>query len=400
MEYRLEFFYEYGLFLAKALTVVIALIITLVAMISIAMKQSGNTTEKGQLEFVSLSDSYAELKQYGKRSLLSDSELKAFDKQEKVRVKAEKKAAKKASKKGEVGQDKSPESSCNSVSSAESSSAKKSEACSEIAENQLQEVNANVGTNSHSSHNVFVIDFTGSMQADEVEALRREVTAILSVATTEDEVVVRLESGGGVVHGYGLAAAQLQRIKDAKIKLTVTIDKVAASGGYMMACVADDVICANFAIIGSIGVVAQVPNIHKLLKKNDVDIEMHTAGEYKRTLTMLGENTDEGRAKFKAELEAVHVMFKDFVVQNRPDLNINEVATGEYWYGLEALKKGLVDKLSTSDDVLLELNQTHKVYRVKYVEKKNLAEKLGFAAEGAVLRIFNKIMSSSIKPNY
>ena len=372
MEYRLEFFYEYGLFLAKALTIVIALVLTLIVMISLAMKQSGNTTEKGQLEFVSLSDSYDDLKQYAKRSLLSDAELKAFDKQEKANAKAEKKAAKKAVKKGGT----------------------------EVTKAKPEPVENATSTAEISPHNVFVIDFTGSMQADEVEALRREVTAVLSVATPDDEVVIRLESGGGVVHGYGLAAAQLQRIKDADVKLTVTIDKVAASGGYMMACVADHVICANFAIIGSIGVVAQVPNIHKLLKKNDVDIEMHTAGEYKRTLTMLGENTDEGRAKFKAELEAVHVMFKDFVSTNRPELNINEVATGEYWYGIEALNKGLVDTLSTSDDVLLGLNQTHKVYRVKYVEKKNLAEKLGFAAESTLLRIFNKIMSGSLKPNF
>jgi len=372
MEHRLEFFYEYGLFLAKALTVVIALVLSFGAMISLAMKQSGNKAEKGHLEFVSLSDSYDDLTQYAKRSLLSDAELKAFEKEEKANAKAEKKAAKQALKKGSLGVAK---------------------AKAKLAEGEPSAGDTN-------AHNVFVIDFTGSMQADEVEALRREVTAVLSVATPEDEVVIRLESGGGVVHGYGLAAAQLQRIKDANVKLTVTIDKVAASGGYMMACVADRVICANFAIIGSIGVVAQIPNIHKLLKKNDVDIEMHTAGEYKRTLTMLGENTDEGRAKFKAELEAVHVMFKDFVSKNRPELMIDKIATGEYWYGLEALNKGLVDNLSTSDDVLLELNKTNKVYGVKYVEKKNLAEKLGFAAEGALLRIFNKVLSGSIKPNY
>lgn len=348
----MEFLFEYGLFLAKAVTLVIAIAVTLGLILSLIMKHSGKGEGKGELKIVSISDNLKDMQTFAQQSLLSNEERKAFVKAEKKKAKAEKKTKK-----------------------------------------------TNDNDQDTKAHKVFVIDFNGSMQAEEVEALRREVTAILSVAIKDDEVVVRLESGGGVVHGYGLAAAQLQRIKDAEVSLTVTIDKVAASGGYMMACVADKIISANFAIIGSIGVVAQIPNIHKLLKKNDIDIEMHTAGEYKRTLTLLGKNTDEGREKFKAELEAVHVMFKDFVANNRPDLDISKVATGEYWYGLDALKLGLVDALSTSDDVLLELNKSHHVYKVSYTEKKNLAEKLGLAAESSVLRIVQKVLQTTPRPS-
>jgi len=208
-----------------------------------------------------------------------------------------------------------------------------------------------------------------------------------------DEVLVNVESGGGVVHGYGLAASQLQRIKDKNIKLTISIDKVAASGGYMMACVADKIISAPFAIVGSIGVVAQMPNFSKVLKKNDIDFEMHTSGEFKRTLTMFGENTDEGRNKFKNELQEVHDMFKDFVLEHRPDLDIAKVATGEYWLGQKALELKLVDEIQTSDDFLMQANDSHKLYRLKYASKKNLAQKLGLAASEGVESAITKVLT-------
>jgi serine protease SohB len=241
---------------------------------------------------------------------------------------------------------------------------------------------------------MFVINFDGSPMAKEVDALRREITAVLCVAKEGDEVLVNVESGGGVVHGYGLAASQLQRIKDKGLKLTISIDKVAASGGYMMACVADKIISAPFAIVGSIGVIAQIPNFNKVLKKNDIDFEMHTSGEFKRTLTLFGENTDEGRTKFRSELEEVHQMFKDFVLENRKNIDIKKVATGEYWYGKKALELDLVDDIQTSDDFLLKANDDYKLYRLKYATKKTLAQKLGFAAsqgvESAIMRLYGR----------
>jgi serine protease SohB len=220
--------------------------------------------------------------------------------------------------------------------------------------------------------------------AKEVESLRKEITAVLCVAKEGDEVLVNVESGGGVVHGYGLAASQLQRIKDKGLKLTISIDKVAASGGYMMACVADKIISAPFAIVGSIGVIAQLPNFNKVLKKNDIDFEMHTSGEFKRTLTVFGENTEEGREKFRDELQEVHEMFKEFVAQNREQVDIAKVSTGEYWYGQKALALKLVDAIQTSDDFLLKANETHKLYKLKYASKKTLAQKLGIAASEGV----------------
>lgn len=231
---------------------------------------------------------------------------------------------------------------------------------------------------------LFLIDFKGSMDAKEVESLRREVTAIISVASDKDEVLVKLESPGGVVHGYGLAAAQLKRLRDHKLKVTIAVDKVAASGGYMMACVGEEIVAAPFAVIGSIGVLAQIPNFHKVLKKNDIDFEQITAGEYKRTLTVFGENTDNGREKFKEEIESIHDMFKRFVKSQREQLDIDAVATGEVWYGEEALAKGLVDRIATSDDLLLEAVKSKDVIRVRYKPKVKLGEKIAQQATAAV----------------
>ncbi|WP_038341662.1 protease SohB, partial [Acinetobacter baumannii] len=197
---------------------------------------------------------------------------------------------------------------------------------------------------------IFVLDFKGDIQASAVENLREEITLILATAKAgRDRVVVRLESPGGMVHGYGLAAAQLVRLRDAGFHLTICVDKVAASGGYMMACIANEIISAPFAVVGSIGVVAQVPNFNRLLKEHNVDFELYTAGQYKRTVTMFGENTPEGKAKFEEELQQTHVLFKHFVEKYRPQLNVDKVATGEHWYGQDALDLNLVDKLSVHD---------------------------------------------------
>lgn len=196
----------------------------------------------------------------------------------------------------------------------------------------------NKKNNSDEKQQVFVLDFDGDIKATAVKHLREEISTLISTANKGDEVVVRLESGGGLVHGYGLAAAQLARLKDAGLKLTVCVDKVAASGGYMMACVADNIVAAPFAIIGSIGVVSQLPNFHKWLKNHDVDYEMFTAGDYKRTVTVFGENDAEDRAKYQEELEQTHELFKHFVNTYRPTLDVAKVATGEHWYGEDALK--------------------------------------------------------------
>ncbi|MGR9994651.1 protease SohB [Escherichia coli] len=231
---------------------------------------------------------------------------------------------------------------------------------------------------------VWVLDFKGSMDAHEVNSLREEITAVLAAFKPQDQVVLRLESPGGMVHGYGLAASQLQRLRDKNIPLTVTVDKVAASGGYMMACVADKIVSAPFAIVGSIGVVAQMPNFNRFLKSKDIDIELHTAGQYKRTLTLLGENTEEGREKFREELNETHQLFKDFVKRMRPSLDIEQVATGEHWYGQQAVEKGLVDEINTSDEVILSLMEGREVVNVRYMQRKRLIDRFtGSAAESA-----------------
>jgi serine protease SohB len=213
---------------------------------------------------------------------------------------------------------------------------------------------------------VFVLDFHGDLAATNVISLREEVSALVQVATGKDEVVVRLESPGGQVHAYGLAASQLARFKEKGIRVVVCVDKVAASGGYMMACIADELLAAPFAVVGSIGVVASVPNVHRLLERHGVDYEELTAGEFKRTVSVFGKISPEGRQKLKEQIEDTHVLFKDFVRQHRPRLDIDKVSTGEYWYGRRALELGLVDRLSTSDDYLLAQLDGADVYHVNY----------------------------------
>jgi serine protease SohB len=227
----------------------------------------------------------------------------------------------------------------------------------------------------------YVMDFDGDLSASAVDNMRYEITAILSVATAKDEVIVRLESAGGMVHAYGLAASQLARIRDAGIKLTICVDRMAASGGYMMACLANHIVAAPFALVGSIGVVAEVPNIHRLLKKHAIDVEVLTAGEHKRSLTVIGENTRKGKDKFIEDLQITHQLFKDWVVQQRPVVVIDDVADGDVWYGQQALNKQLVDQLGTSDDYLCAcIHDKHAVLLVSYERKKSIGERLGIAA--------------------
>ena len=251
---------------------------------------------------------------------------------------------------------------------------------------------------------VYVLDFKGDTAASAVENLREEITLILATAKAgRDRVVVRLESPGGMVHSYGLAAAQLVRLRDAGFNLTICVDKVAASGGYMMACIANEIVSAPFAVLGSIGVVAQIPNFNRLLKEKNIDFELYTAGQYKRTVTMFGENTEEGKAKFEQELQQTHELFKHFVEKYRPQLNVELVATGEHWYGKDALELSLVDQLQTSDEYLLSLLTQHDVYMIDTRRKPTFGEKLGLQAaqmaDGLIPAVMNKVMETLTQAN-
>lgn len=223
---------------------------------------------------------------------------------------------------------------------------------------------------------LFVINFKGDIRASEVTSLREEISAILGVATQGDEVLAKIESGGGTVHGYGLAASQLKRLRDNQLKLTVSVDKVAASGGYMMACVANTIVAAPFAIIGSIGVLAQLPNFNRFLKKHNIDFEQISAGKHKRSITLFGENTKQDREKLKQELEDTHELFKQFIIENREIVDIESIATGEHWYGQRALDLNLVDKIQTSDDFLGEATEKYDIYEIEYARKKPVMEKV------------------------
>lgn len=299
----MEFLSQYGLFLLKTLTLVIAILIVFAGFFSMSRKP------KPKLEINSLNEQYEQLSALMTKEVLGE------------KIKKSKKSKQKLPK-------------------------------------------------------LFLIDFKGDIKATQVEQLREEISSILAVAQKEDEVVIRIESPGGSVNGYGLAAAQLQRIRDKNIPLTACIDKVAASGGYLMACVANKIIAAPFSIIGSIGVVAQLPNFHRFLKKNNIDVELLTAGEYKRTLTLFGENTEKDRAKFQEDLELIHTAFRQYVLTNRAQLNIDEVSTGEHWLAKDAYNLKLVDTLQTSDEYLMNQMAHYKMFKISIQAKEALINKL------------------------
>ncbi len=240
---------------------------------------------------------------------------------------------------------------------------------------------------------IFVIDFTGDTHASGVPALAREITAVLETATPEDEVIVRLESPGGVVHGYGLATAQLERIKQANVKLTVCIDKVAASGGYMMACVADKVVAAPLAIVGSIGVIAELPNIHKLLNRAGIEYEQIVAGAYKRPLSIFTENTPEGREKYQEQISRTFELFRQHVQKYRSIKDFDKVADGHVFYGQEALGKNLIDMIETSESLISRLTKTNRVVAVKWNEPVNMMQRLGLAASVVTEAVATKLLA-------
>ena len=319
----MEFLTDYGVFLLKVITIALAITIPLLIIIG---SSKSKTPSKGSLVVKNLSKKYEDMGTAIRSSQLNPKELKKYNKDIQKKKKAD---------------DKKPS----------------------------------------KEDSVYVLNFNGDIQASEVTKLKHEINAILLSDTKCKEVVIKVESGGGSAYAYGLCAAELKRLVDNKIKLTVCIDKVAASGGYLMSCVASKIIAAPWAIVGSIGVIAQLPNFHRLLKKNSIDFEMHTAGEFKRTLTTLGENTEEGRKKFKSELEDLHLIFKDFVKEQRPQVDAKIVATGEVWQGEKAIEVGLVDALGTSDDYLVGLSKKLKLFEIDYVEKKNLTERFAFSAQ-------------------
>jgi serine protease SohB len=346
----LEFLTEYGLFLAKIVTFVVAALVVISVVMSAAQKERGDHEGEGELKIRKLNEKYEKLREAIQARLMSGPQRKAFHKARKKLEKAEKKAAKAAKDTGEQDDSRS---------------------------------------------RVYVLDFDGDIKASDTDPLRRAITAVLSVADPEkDEVVIRLESGGGLVHSYGLAAAQLDRIRSKGVPLTACVDKVAASGGYMMACVADKIVASPFAILGSIGVVAQLPNFHRLLKKNDVDFEVLTAGEHKRTMTIFGENTDKGRQKFLEDLEGTHGLFKEYVSERRPDLDITAVANGDIWFGKRALEVKLIDEIKTSDEYLIEACDRADVVSVAYQRKRTLPEKLGLATSAALEHTVWKVLGA------
>ena len=344
-----EIFIGYGVFILEVITLLLIIAAVVTTVISIKQKKH---TQQGELVITDLSQTFEETGKALREFHLSEEELKAVEKAEKKAEKMKAKALKAQRKKGEA-------------------------------------------TEEEQKPTLYVLHFKGDVAASQTTALREEISAIIQTAKPNDEVLLCLESPGGMVHGYGLAASQLARLKRHGIKLTVAVDKVAASGGYMMACVADKIVSAPFAIIGSIGVVAQVPNVHRLLKKHDVDVDVMTAGEYKRTMTILGENTEKGKQKFQQELDETHQLFKQFVAQHRPHLDVDRVATGEHWFGQQALQLKLVDDIMTSDDLLLQAIKEKHVVALHYAVKKPFLQILGKQAEESASNLLLNLIKNN-----
>ncbi|VFP79745.1 protease SohB [Candidatus Erwinia haradaeae] len=338
----------YGLFLAKTVTVIASLAILMLIIPTIKKR---NNSRAGKLTLTRSDKYYYEVQNRMRLEKMNQFQQKLWKKEQKKKEQKEAKYAKKHTK------------------------------------------SINTTNNNQEKSTLYIIDFKGSIDAREVSSLRKEVSAILSVAEKGDEVLLRLESPGGVVHGYGLAASQLQRFRKKDIPLIVSIDKIATSGGYMMACVADYIIAAPFAIIGSIGVVGQLPNFNRLLKHNKIDLELYTAGEYKRTLTLFGENTEEGREKFRENLNHTHLLFKQFVHQMRPKLNIDKVSNGEYWYGTQALEKELIDSINTSDDLIIDKMSQYQVIEVRYLHNKSMMDRLSYKVSNNISKLLEHIIT-------
>lgn len=367
----MEFLLDYGAFLLKAITVVVAVLLIVGGIVSLSSRAKRSHHE-GELVIKKLNDELEDHKEQLEDVLLDEATLKAMakarKKEEKEKAKADKLKAKEERRK---------EKALPSVVSTDADA----------------EEDADLDDGEYKKR-VFVLDFDGDIQASEVELLRQEITAVLTMATPRDEIVLRLESGGGMVHSYGLAASQLQRIRDKGIPLTVCVDRVAASGGYMMACLADTLVAAPFAIIGSIGVVAQLPNFNRLLKKHDVDIELFTAGEHKRTVTMFGHNTTKAREKFQSDLNDTHVLFKQHVSRYRPNVDVKAVATGDIWYGQQALDHHLIDAVGTSDDMIVNACHDSDVYHIRYEYKRSLQERFGIAAQTALATALTRVLTA------
>jgi serine protease SohB len=346
LEIKLEFLFEYGLFFAKVATLLVAFVVVVSVVVGASQKNKYGEG-RGHLEITPLNQQFEDLKDTMLIATTDESLQKA---EEKKLTKAKKK-----------------------LLSEQKKTAKN------VSESDIKK-----------RSKVYVLNFDGNISASAVGHLREEITAVLTQATPNDEVLLKLESAGGMVHSYGLASSQLDRLRKKNVPLTVCVDKVAASGGYMMACVADKILAAPFAIIGSIGVVAQMPNFNKVLKKHDVEFELLTAGEHKRTLTMFGENTEKGREKFIEELEETHQLFKEYVSTRRPQIDINKIATGEIWYGSRAKDIKLIDDIQTSDEYLVSRIEDADVFEVAYVFKKKLHQRLGIAAEESADRLLVK----------
>ena len=344
----MDYVFDYLMFLAQAVTVVVAIVVVVSFAAGIKVRQQGGN--QGYLAVTKLNERLRDLRYVMEEALLTPQEAKR-------RHKSEQKSQKATDKE---------------------TAAKAKKAAKHSAQETLE---------SDSPGRVFVVRFEGDVAATDVDNFRLEISAILTMAGNNDEVVVCLESPGGMVHSYGLAASQMMRVRNQGIPLTAVVDKVAASGGYLMAAVANKIVAAPFAVVGSIGVVAEVPIVHRLLKKNDVDVEVLTAGKYKRTLTLLGENTEEGREKFQQELEDVHALFQEFVVENRPEMDIATVATGEAWYGSRALELNLVDRLATSDEYLMVACEDKDVFQVEWKQNSKPLERLLGKASGILDRV-------------
>ncbi len=207
-----------------------------------------------------------------------------------------------------------------------------------------------------------VLRFQGlrDLNASGDQRLSEAIDEVLVNRDHFEEAVVIIDSPGGTTHGYGHAYALLERLSASGLKVTACIDRIGASGGYLMALPADRILAGPFAIVGSVGVVAGIPNVKRLLEEKGVSYRLFVAGDKKRVVHFADDDGPEVREYMDEKLAGIHTQFLQAVEKHRGDrVKLDEVRSGDHWSAEESVEKGLglVDELQTSAEYLLERNR-------------------------------------------
>src|SRR3954451_13631614 len=196
-------------------------------------------------------------------------------------------------------------------------------------------------------------------------------------------VALLINSPGGSPTQSALVADRIRGLADEhEVPVLAFCEDVAASGGYWLACAADEIYAHPTSIVGSIGVVSQSFGLEGLLQRIGVERRLYTAGEAKARLDPFLPEKPEDVAWLRGLQDQLHTMFRDWVVSRRGDrlASGTELFDGEVWTGARALELGLVDGLGTARGVLA--NRFPDAELVPVEGRRTLLTRLGLAAAG------------------